>query len=469
MFKMIKKPLIFASVLSILSADIIISPTHPSYEFLINSIYEHHDSGIYTEYYPYVLARVDSTNNVHQAFLGVYSSFDISKGYPEHGLGLWSSTTWDRFSLYVEPRAVSEKYGQTLLGSDYSRAGFSLRINSSFLRYSGDRLAVQFGRGPVWWGQSWNASILQPRSAISYDHLSARFNIGAFYLEILSGQLNSGYLAAGDGTGKDRIKRYAAGHRLIWRPPNNKLIFTVGEQIIYSGQDRSLELFYMNPVIPYFFTALEGNEMENPDNDNSIVFLTGRYNLKSNFSGYFEFIVDDYQVDENNVPDAPGYKIGIDGCNYLLEKKLCYDLEYTSIGTWTYIHHGQYTSWQNSGHPLGYKYGPDCRSIATGGDYWFNSVTRFSVNYTWLEKGNNNLTTTWASPGTRDNPFPSLPATEYNFISVSAKRYWKYLNVELGYSNYPVGDAEIDGVIDTCEGSLFIKAQLVWGFGYDVE
>lgn len=102
-------------------------------------------------------------------------------------------------------------------------------------------------------------------------------------------------------------------------------------------------------------------------------------------------------------------------------------------------------------------------------DFWLRPDWLISTKYTYLEKGSNNLLTEWASPGTKDAPFPSPPVTRYSLLVTSFSWYLKYGILELGYSNYPVGNAEIDGVIDQPKGSLFFKAQLVWGFGYDLE
>ena len=398
-----------------------------------------------------------------QAYLRFTPSYRISSGSPEFQFRFWSASSWQDFTLFIEPVIVNSTYGTEYLGADYSRSDMSGRIANSFLRYENNLINIQFGRSPVWWGQAWESSIIQSGHFPAYDHLSARLNIGNFQMELLSGQLSSEYIS------NTRIKRYIAGHRINWFSKDSHWIVSLGEQIIYTGEDRSLELFYLNPAIPYFITALEGDETTAPDNDNSIIFINGRYLFKPNLSAYFEFIIDEYQVDKNTFPHALGYKLGLDGGTILKGKELSFEFEYTNIDSWTYIHHGQFTSWQNRGHPIGYRYGADCRSLMTLVDFWLRPDWLISTKYTYLEKGSNNLLTEWASPGTKDAPFPSPPVTRYSLLVTSFSWYLKYGILELGYSNYPVGNAEIDGVIDQPKGSLFFKAQLVWGFGYDLE
>lgn len=416
--------------------------------------------------YPFIYNPNDTTRNL--AYIGFYSENFISKLKPIHYVKLESITKWNKLLLYVEPSIINQYYGRRVLGSKYTRAGITPRVNSSFIRYHSDPWSIQLGRSPVWWGQSWQNSIVHSREAINYDHISSRVSIGNYQLEMLVGQLNSEFYHV-SSTDSVRIKRFLSGHRLIWSPSGNRLILTVGELIVYTGQNRGLELFYQNPAIPYFFTALEGNEEENPDNDNSIIFFDGRYNIRSNFSLYFELIVDEYQIDENNVPDAIGFKLGIDGGMLIFDNyNLLYIFEINQIGSWTYIHRGQFTSIQNLGHPIGYKYGPDNRSLEIIIDYWLDKNYKSNITYTYLEKGNNNLYTYWDAPGTAGNAFPSQPINYYNLFSISINHFWKFGSLEIGYSNYPVTNAEIDGVINAPDGSLFVRAQLTWGFGYSL-
>ena len=67
------------------------------------------------------------------------------------------------------------------------------------------------------------------------------------------------------------------------------------------------------------------------------------------------------------------------------------EFEYTKINKWTYIHHGEFTSWHNSGFPLGNAYGPDVESLD------FKSVISTSNRYDilidlgYLIKGSNDI------------------------------------------------------------------------------
>jgi len=219
----------------------------------------------------------------------------------------------------------------------------------------------------------------------AYDHFDMQFKFGQFQLEMLAGQLGSEKL---NGI---RILRNIAGHRLTWLSKNKKLMAGLGEMIIYTGENRGFEWQYMNPAIPYVFSALESNVESSlgGDNDNSIIFATMRYVLKSNISVYGEFIIDDFQVDDNNLQNGLGYKIGIDGAIEVGERSVTYEMEWTRINSWTYIHHGEFTNWQNRGHSLGYPYGPDLQSLHVQADVQINKSIFINIETDWLEKGSN--------------------------------------------------------------------------------
>ena len=129
--------------------------------------------------------------------------------------------------------------------------------------------------------------------------------------------------------------------------------------------------------------------------DNSILFAYGRYKLNFSLSIYVEIIVDDFQVDQTSRDHALGYKMGFDGRSRLLDKNFTWFLEWTKIDSWTYIHHGQYTSWQNRGHSIGFPYGPDseCMQVQFMGD--FGKEFYLFCDLVYLKKGSNHLETDW--------------------------------------------------------------------------
>jgi len=396
----------------------------PNQQQLKSEFHKSHDLSLFQETWPLIQINDPQKKNVQ---LSAISAFRVWNNDPIQSLALQVIGQWDKLSLMVEPVIVNEPYGSDLLGVDYTRSGKSGRITNGFIRYENDLMTLQLGRSPILWGQSFENSIIQSIITPSFDHMYLQLKFNQFRLEILSGQLGSEFLQG------ERIKRNIAGHRLTWLSKNKKLFASFGEQIVYTGLNRGFEWHYLNPFVPYFFTALEGDEEENTDgdNDNSILFATMRYVYKPQLSIFGELLIDDFQVDDNNYQDGLGIKIGADGAFDISGKSITWVLEWTRINSWTYIHHGQFTSWQNRGHAIGFPYGPDLNSFHIQAGVEISKSLSFNMEANWLEKGSNTLSTPFGNSDNKDDPFPKPPVTDHALLVTSVSWFWKYANKKM--------------------------------------
>lgn len=437
---------------------------HQDKQQRIREFRQNHDLSIFQELWPVMQISDPNKNNVQ---LSAISAFRLWNNNPIQSFSLNAAGQWEPLSLMVEPVIVNDPYGPDLLGVDYVRSGISGRITNGFIRYENDFITMQMGRAPLFLGQSLVHSIIQSTDVPPYDHMDLQLKFNQFRLEILSGQLGSELLQGA------RIKRNIAGHRLTWLSKNEKLFASFGENIIYTGINRGFEWHYLNPLIPYFFSALEGEEESsaNGNNDNSILFAALRYVYKSNLSIFGELLIDDFQVDDENYQDGLGYKIGADGAfNIAGGKPITWALEWASINSWTYIHHGQLTSWQNRGHAIGYPYGPDLRSLYLQFDIRVNKSLLLNIESDWLEKGSNTLSTEWGNADNKDDPFPKPPVTNHTLFATSLGWYWKYGIIEAGWSNYDFPNRiAYSNPNLKMEGSLFLKLQFIYEFGFDLK
>ena len=96
-------------------------------------------------------------------------------------------------------------------------------------------------------------------------------------LQIFHGQLNSEYDLNGT-----RIIRNISGHKLSWKP-NDTSFLNIGELVIYAGKNRGIELMYLNPFVPYFFSALEGEQKINQEDHKLYDILYGKSIIKKTF------------------------------------------------------------------------------------------------------------------------------------------------------------------------------------------
>ena len=384
-----------------------------------------------------------------------YYTFNVFQGQFQISQNNWL--------LFVQPVITTENVGKQILGTDFTRNNLNGRFTHSYIHFKNDNLSLFLGRSPLSWGESKQYSIIQSGLTPTYDQLRFELKLGKLKSEILTGQLGS------DEIEGKRITRLIGGHRLLGHFLNDKLVLQVGEQIIYTGENRNIELFYLNPAVPYVFAAYDGDDLnkDGTNNDNGMIFLNGRYELDGQVFAhlwkavFFEFMIDDYQIHDNPVQNMLGWKLGFEGQSKISNYNVNWETEYTQIDSWTYIHRGQFTNWQNRGHAIGYPYGPDLRSFFIHGNTWLkNETLKLDVEYTWLEKGANNINTSWGNSGTLDDPFPSKPVKIFHLFEASVLYKTKYATLKTGYTNKPFPYEIANGLIDELKGGFFLSAGL---------
>ncbi len=461
-YDILKKLILFVFIGILFSQQI--PPNDPIYKLFRLNFLVTHDLNILIKPYPY------SYNNfqVHHlntkdsdVFLRVSPSINISNDILDFRSSIWFYSKWENFSFLAEPLVVNDSYGEKILGESYTRSGVSGRFVNSHIRYSNNNYNIQFGRSPFWWGQSWESSVIISGDAPSFDYLSFDLSFGNFHYSIFSGQLHS---AKVDSIG--RFKRYVGGKKLTYLSKNKRFIVSVGDLIIYTGINRSFELFYLNPIVPTFFADLEGETDYYPwdgvDNDNAMIIFDGRYVLESNLSIFFELLIDDFQMTISNrdtIPDALGLKFGVDGSRSLFGYNYTFELEYTLIYGNTYITRGWFTNWEDRNIPIGYKYGPDCQSLFVNFNHWVTNDILLTISNTYLEKGSMSLKSKYNQYRDKDTPFPTEPVNYHYYFSPSISWYSNHGIVETGWN----GDLN-----NLNKGNVYLKLQLLYDLGLDM-
>ena len=336
-------------------------------------------------------ALYNVVKNADSSKLNISSNIlsNFSNKTPKKIGGVLINGNIENIYFHFEPIFSNSKFGLVDLGTEYSRENISARIENAFIHYKKNNFIFRFGRSAHWWGKSISNSIIQSGMFPSYDYLFVQQRLKNLQFDLLHGQLGSEKTLLGE-----RIRRNIAGHRLTIRL-NDRILLSIGEQIIYSGINRGIELTYLNPFIPYFFTGLENDEDNYPiDNDNSIIFSDFKILINKNFSIYSELIIDDFQVDDTGIEDAIGYKIGFDGKSKINKNNIFYILEWTKIAKWTYLHSGQNTSWINKSHPIGFSLGPNSQCAYFKLINSFNKNIDLIIDMSFIVKGENNIGTT---------------------------------------------------------------------------
>jgi len=101
---------------------------------------------------------------------------------------------------------------------------------------------------------------------------------------------------------------------------------------------------------------------------------------------------------------------------------------------------------------------------------WVSNTLLLNVEADWLEKGANTLSTEWGNVDNKDDPFPRPPVTRHELLATSLSWYWKYGILEIGWSNYDFPNKiAFSDPHSKMEGTLFLKVQLFYDFGFNLQ
>ncbi|RKZ24368.1 hypothetical protein DRQ16_00155 [bacterium] len=145
-------------------------------------------------------------------------------------------------------------------------------------------------------------------------------------------------------------RRYLTGHRLDF--DFGKLKFAFSEVVLYGGEGRQPELYYMNPLLLFY-----GEQYNVHIDDNILWDLEIRYIHKPSLQVYGELLVDDFQYNPEDV-ESPmlggiaGVLLSLPDLDYLR-------IEYGAICAWVYNQPRPRNRYVHHGRIIGSKYGPD--------------------------------------------------------------------------------------------------------------
>lgn len=195
--------------------------------------------------------------------------------------------------------------------------------------------------------------------------------------------------------------RYLSGHRI-----NLKLKWGVelgiSEVVLYGGENRSLEPYYLNPLLPYY------GEQYNMDTDDNVLwsFDIALSSFK-NKEFYFELLVDDFQYDFESEPHQTGFQIGLKYAEPFGWKRSYANLEYTKINNWVYGQNKPWNVYTYHGWGMGSILGPDADRRSGQLVYHLTPDIDLIWQGEYRRKGEGRITTPQTSAVSSSDKFPS--------------------------------------------------------------
>ncbi|MCK4404873.1 MAG: hypothetical protein KAW02_07255, partial [candidate division Zixibacteria bacterium] len=138
------------------------------------------------------------------------------------------------------------------------------------------------GRDHIRWGPGREDVLLLSDQIPPFDMIKIEGRVGSFKLIYFATALNDWIYDYGF-----RAKRYLSGHRI-----NLKLRFGlemgISEVVLYGGENRHPEAYYLNPLLPYY-----GEQYDKDMDDNILWSFDIVLSMFRNKEIYFELLVDD--------------------------------------------------------------------------------------------------------------------------------------------------------------------------------
>ncbi len=243
------------------------------------------------------------------------------------------------------------------------------------------------GRYPLKWGPSPDVSLLLGDNSPSFDQLQVGVQVGRLRFICLSTKLDT----------LEGANRYLSAHRIELRARQG-LYVGLSEVVLYGGEKRGPELYYLNPLTIYY-----GEQFNHKVDDN--ILLGGDFSWYTPWGRlYGELMVDDFQYDLHSEPQQIGLNGGID---LVTSRGVWLNIEYTRVNNWVYGQNkpwNRYTYW---GKVIGWEMGPDADQLSSAFLYPLSKSLWMKVSIRLRRKGEGRVETSQSSAVPWPKSFPS--------------------------------------------------------------
>jgi hypothetical protein len=268
--------------------------------------------------------------------------------------------------------------------------GLAGDVDQAFVSYETRRLTLIAGRFGSFWGPR-NSLVISPHSKL--DGFGYTYRWGRVSISYRLAQLD-GLNPDEDSTGV-YVNRYLAMHRFDIHLARG---FYVGvfESMVFGGPGRSIDLFYLNPIMFY-----HGAQLNEGQDDNTLIGMDFAWKPVTGCKLYGQVLIDDFQIDKKTAsdhePDEYGVILGVhlvDRPAYNHDVKI----EYTRVTNWTFNQVQPRNRYLHDGKPIGGALGNDYDLLAISATRWFATYKSGAINFRYYRQGEGRVTAAWTAP-----------------------------------------------------------------------
>ena len=291
----------------------------------------------------------------------------------------------------------------------------------SGIGYENSWAILQIGRGKESWGAGNDIQLALSETSGTYDYFLLASDYGKVRVRYLYGFLENV---------ETNINRYITARGLEWT--NKKtLLIGLSETVIYSGQNRSFDIGYMNPISSHLEIELNNRLNTIGDTSSNAVWQVHLDCLiKNNFRVSLNYLYDEFVFDremEIGKEHGRAYSIRfaytpIFSNNHLITLFS----SFIYVGTPTFRHGIGTNNFVQSGRPLGWYGGSDSQEICIGMKYFNNKNLIINILSGLLISGEESITQRMFDPYADylKGPFPSGEIDEKKYIETKITYWW---------------------------------------------
>lgn len=270
-------------------------------------------------------------------------------------------------------------------------------LDQAYLHWETKYMKILLGRDNQNWSPSLGDGLLFSGQSPALDQIRLSMQLGYFKFSYFSSVLDKIF----DPGSNSFANRYISAHSLNFKHPKG-IELGLSETVIYGGINRPVELYYLNPILPYYVEQFNQNVP-----DNIIWSLTFDLSFWKDKEFYGELLIDDFQYDFKSEPHQIGYLLGTRLAHLFNLDGSHFNLEYRRIGFWVY---GADISWNRflyHDRNLGSALGPDADLIRGSFLYHLRKDLSLQFSAGYQRKGEGKIDMVYPSPLPDVSKFPS--------------------------------------------------------------